>query len=189
MRYFSFFLAFLFLLYPFSISLASNPYEFTLKNDEFAYDDSQDKPWQEDTLSQLSLPNNEKLLELKLDNPPIGFQVFIDEDSLQVSESDYVIRYWLVLKAGKSRNAQFEGIKCTSREYKVFAFENKWDKSNVKFNPIAKWEDIPLSGHNQFREEMRKYFMCNTVQPRKKEEILRRIKGYVNFETVPDYKK
>ncbi len=155
----------------------------------FDYDDSQDKPWIEDASSQLNPPNNNKLLELNIDNPPIGFKLFIDEDSIQVSETDFVIRYWLVLKAGKSRNSSYEGIKCSTREYKTFAYENKWDTTKVKLNPIAKWESIDIQGHNQFREEMRKYFFCNSVLPNKREEIIRRIKGLVNYDDVFDFAK
>ncbi len=151
------------------------------------YDDSQDKPWQEDLVNQLTLPLEENLLELQIDHPPIGFKLFLDEESLQVSNTDYVIRYWLILKAGKSRNSQFEGMKCSSREYKTYAFENKWDKSKVKLNPVAKWEPIDITGHNQFREEMRQFFFCNGVLPRKREDILRRIKGYVNFDHTREY--
>ncbi len=164
---------------------ANDPFDMSVQEND--YDESNDKPWEEDLLNQLTLPLEENLLELQIDHPPIGFKLFIDEDSLQISETDYVIRYWLVLMAGKSRNVQYEGINCSSREYKVYAFENKWDNKKVKLNPVAKWEPVDITGHNQFREEMRQFYFCNQVLPRKREDILRRIKGYVNFDHTREY--
>ncbi len=164
---------------------ANDPFDMTPQEND--YDESLDKPWQEDLVNQLPPPSDESLLEIQIDHPPIGFKLFLDEESLQVSNSDSVIRYWLVLKAGKSRNVQYEGINCSTREYKIYAFENKWDKSKVKLNPVAKWEPIDITGHNQFREEMRQFYFCNQVLPRKREDILRRVKGYVNFDHTREY--
>lgn len=163
--------------FSFAAIAAKDVLEYT-EPSEFDYDDSNDKPWQEDLVSKLAPPDFDNLLKLNIDKPPIGFTIYIDEQSLSVSESDLIIRYWLVLKAGKSRNAQYEGIKCNSREYKVYAYENKWDKTKVKLNPASKWDFIETNGHNRFRDEMRRYFFCYDVVPRKKDEILRRIKGY-----------
>ena len=50
---------------------------------------------------------------------------FVDPDSISVGE-DGVVRYSLVVKtAGGSTNASFEGIRCESRELKVYAFGRK----------------------------------------------------------------
>ena len=170
----------LFIVFTFNVSaiFAMNDINEYVDPSENPYDESLDKPWQEDAVSQLPSANPSTLIQVDVDNPPIGFKIFLDESSLVVSESDQIIRYWIVLRAGKSRNSQYEGIKCNSREYKVYAYENKWDKTKVKLNPLAKWEFINIDGHNQFRDEMRRYFFCYDVLPRKKDEILRRIKGY-----------
>lgn len=160
---------------------ADSGYEFSLSPDEFDYDDSDDKPWVEDQLAALSPPDFEAIKELRIDHPPVGFKVFIDPDSLSVSENDAVVRYWLVLKSGKSRNTFYEGLKCTSREYKTYAFVNKWDPSKVKIDKNAQWRAIETQSHNKFREELRQFFFCNQVLPRSKAEILQRVNGYVTF--------
>ena len=130
----------------------TDPYS-GFRADEPQYDDSGDKPWQEDDLKDLSTPEDENLVELNIDHPPVGFKVFIDTQSITVSESDGVVRYWLVLKAGKSRNTLYEGMKCNSQQYKTYAYENKWKKGKVNVAGSAEWLPIKGGGHNHFRFE------------------------------------
>ena len=146
--------------------------------EEFEYDDSLDVPWKEDQLTELKPPQDDNLIKVDIDNPPIGFELFIDQSSINVSETDDVIRYWLVFKAKKSRNAFYEGMKCTSREYKTYGYENKWDKTRVNLDKNAKWQSIQTFGHNQFREELRKYYFCSDVLPRPAKDIIDILKGY-----------
>lgn len=163
-----------------SQALANEEYirEMTGEN-EFDYDDSGDVPWKEDQLGQLIPPLNENLKKLDIDHPPVGFTVYIDTTSISLSESDRVIRYWLVLKAGKSRNAMYEGIKCNSREYKTYAYENKWKKGKVNVSKVAKWLPIKSDeGHNFFRYELRKFYFCSGILPRPVEDIKDIIAGY-----------
>ncbi|MBT8439853.1 MAG: hypothetical protein HKP55_05930 [Gammaproteobacteria bacterium] len=147
-------------------------------NAEFEYDDSGDVPWKEDRLADLMPPENDNLRQLAIDHPPVGFKVYIDTTSITVSKSDSVVRYWLVLKAGKSRNAMYEGIKCNSKEYKTYAYENKWKKGKVNISKVAKWLPIKKQGHDYFRYELEKYFFCSDVLPRPVEDIQDIIAGY-----------
>ena len=152
---------------------------------DYDYDDSGDVPWKEDRLTDLTPPENDNLKQLDIDHPPVGFNVYIDTTSITVSESDSVIRYWLVLKAGKSRNVMYEGIKCNTNEYKTYAYENKWKKGKVNISKLAKWLPIEAQGHNSFRFELKKYFFCSDVLPRPVEDIQDIIAGYKS--TTSDY--
>jgi len=152
---------------------------------DFDYDDSGDVPWKEDRLIDLIPPENANLKQLDIDHPPVGFKVYIDTTSINLSETDGVIRYWLVLKAGKSRNAMYEGIKCNSDEYKTYAYENKWKKGKVNISKVAKWLPIESRGHNAFRFELKKYYFCSDVLPRPIKDIQDLIAGYKS--TTSDY--
>ncbi len=156
-----------------------------IADEYFDYDDSQDKPWVEDNISEIKAINDERLKLLDLDNPPIGFRVYIDLDSLSVSEKDRVVRYWLVFKSGKSRNARFEGVKCISSEYKTYAYESKWKKNKINVNPQAEWQKIPLTGHQAYLRELRDYYFCSGVLARPLNDILDIIAGYKS--TTGDY--
>lgn len=159
--------------------LANEEYLKQLHGDEeFDYDDSADVPWKEDRLTDLTPPANDNLKQLDIDHPPVGFDVYIDTTSIAVSETDSVVRYWLVLKAGKSRNAMYEGIKCNSSEYKTYAYENKWKKDKVNISKVAKWLPIQSQGHNAFRYELEKYYFCSDVLPRPVDDIQDLIAGY-----------
>jgi hypothetical protein len=144
----------------------------------FDYDDSLDKPWVEDKLAQIPAINNDRLKLLELDNPPIGFDVYIDLDSISVSKSDRIVRYWLVFKSGKSRNAMYEGMKCVSSEFKTYAYESKWKKNKANINPQAKWQAIPRTGHQGYLNELREYYFCSDVLARPLSDILDIIAGY-----------
>jgi len=152
--------------------------------DEFAFEDT-DGPWMEQTLNDLAPPKDENLVELDIDHPPIGFKVFVDTSSITVGEKDAVVRYWLVLKAGKSTNAMYEGMKCNTREYKTYGYENKWKKDKVNIDKNAQWLPVQLGGHNHFRFELYKYFFCSGVLPRPVGDILDIIAGYKS--TTGDY--
>lgn len=177
----------LFLLFIFSVSPVlvhaiddDNPYRevLTPNTDEYEYDDSGDVPWKEDELDKLTVPSNENFKELDIDEPPIGFKVLIDPTSINVSETDSIVRYWLVLKAGKSRNVMYEGIRCNASEYKTYAFVNKWKKNKVNVHKSAQWIPIAKSGQNQFRHELKKYYFCSDVLPRPVSDIRDIIAGY-----------
>jgi len=152
---------------------------------DFDYDDSGDVPWKEDRLNDLTPPENDNLKQLDIDHPPVGFRVYIDTSSITVSNTDSVVRYWLVLKAGKSRNAMYEGIKCNSNEYKTYAYENKWKKGKVNISKVAKWLPVESHGHNAFRYELKKYYFCSDVLPRPVDDIQDLIAGYKS--TTSDY--
>jgi len=145
--------------------------------DEFEFEDT-GGPWKEDRLKELSPPKDNNLVELNIDHPPIGFKVFIDKTSIKVSETDSIIRYWLVLKAGKSKNTMYEGMKCNTREYKTYGYENKWKKDKVNIDKNAQWLAVQPGGHNHFRFELYKYFFCSDVLPRPVDDILDIIAGY-----------
>ncbi len=184
MRILSFFTFLIFL----SVCFAQNDVlEYVEPSENPDFDESLVQQWKEDYLNKLPELDEGNLVEISLDSPPIGFKLYIDENSLAVSETDYIIRYWLIFKAGKSRNASFDGLRCSTREYKTYAYENKWDKTKLKLNPIAKWEQIDSSGHNQYREELRRFYFCNDVIPRSKVDIIQRLKGYIPVNKHDDY--
>ena len=173
-------------VFPPSELLANEEYLKQLDDTaDFDYDDSGDVPWKEDRLIDLIPPENANLKQLDIDHPPVGFKVYIDTTSINLSETDGVIRYWLVLKAGKSRNAMYEGIKCNSDEYKTYAYENKWKKGKVNISKVAKWLPIESRGHNAFRFELKKYYFCSDVLPRPIKDIQDLIAGYKS--TTSDY--
>ena len=122
---------------------------------------------------------------LDIDSAPSGFKVYIDMDSISLSPTDRVIRYWLMLKAGKSSNIMYEGMKCTDKTYKTYAYVNKWKKDKININKLAAWQNIASDGQMAYRNEFYQYYFCSDVLPRPIADIKDIIKG--NKSTVSDF--
>ncbi len=107
---------------------------------DWDYDlDQEKKPWEE---MQTQLPPYPKPENLQRFDPGSNSanQYFLDLPSVSVGE-DGVVRYSLLIRAGGgATNVSFEGIRCKSREVRVYALghaNNQWSRSrNAGWRPI-----------------------------------------------------
>lgn len=105
-------------------------------DDEF---DAEKKPWEELQAQLPVYPAIAQALPMEVASArPTLF--FIDPKSIAVSE-DGVVRYSLIAKSSSGvLNVSYEGIRCETREKKLYAFGRKdsaWSR-----NRFAKWEEI-----------------------------------------------
>ena len=88
----------------------------------------EEKPFKEDSLKLPPYPGDASLLEFRLRGATRN-RYFIDRDSVSLGE-DRVVRYAMVIKtASGSTNVSYEGMRCKTSEYKVYAFgtrDGKW---------------------------------------------------------------
>lgn len=146
------------------------------------YDDSQDKPWEESRLGKLALPDDATLLEVKIDRLPPGMTLYLDEDSLSLDGNDGVLRMWLVVKsASGAYNATFEGFRCETREYKVYAYGNPRRAQKVRRAPKAAWKTLRGGGRLNYRKELYGTLLCDGKGPQKVEDIIATLKGYRDY--------
>jgi hypothetical protein len=93
-------------------------------------EDYESKEWTEIEVQLPPYPKAEKLLQFRV--TPSNFDFFIDQDSLSVA-ADGVVRFTLVAKSlSGAENVTFEGIRCSSRERRTYAFgrsDKSWSKS------------------------------------------------------------
>lgn len=86
------------------------------------------KEFTEDTIKLPPYPGEAGLIEFKLRGAS-RHRYFIDHDSISLGK-DRVVRYSMVIKtAGGSTNVSYEGMRCKTSEYKVYAFgspDGKW---------------------------------------------------------------
>ena len=74
------------------------------------------------------LPQEENLKQLrvdKLDAMPSGMRFSMDLENVTVSDKDYVTRTWFVVRSDNAYNGTYEGIRCSTGEYKVYAYANQ----------------------------------------------------------------
>lgn len=106
---------------------------------KFEFDFDHEKPWVELQAQLPPHPKPENLLPFEVSRTSRN-KYFVDAASISVGEDD-VVRYALLVKssAGAS-NVTFEGIRCQTRERKLYAFghsDNTWSRAKT-----SKWERI-----------------------------------------------
>lgn len=144
------------------------------RKDEFQYDESQDKPWQELADQIPPIPPDKQFEEVPIDSMR-DFTVLIDLKGLVV-DKDQVVRYWISIRGKQGAvNLSYEGMRCTGEQYKTYAFGNKREPSGYKLMPEARWMDARGVRGQGYQPELLDYF-CHFNMPRAKVDILNRIK-------------
>lgn len=119
--------------------------------------DEEKKPWTE---LQAQLPAYPALAQaLPFEVPAAGHAAFyIDPKSIVVSP-DGVVRYSLIVKSARGAlNVSHEGLRCETREKKLYAFgrpDNTWSR-----NKFAKWEEIPSPTRDPQHNALYGEFFC-----------------------------
>jgi hypothetical protein len=81
--------------------------------------------WQEQSSKLPPLPKEDDLLTFEVDEPKKRFKYFIDHTSLTAGE-DGVMRFSLVIESMSGvKNSSYEGIRCRTKEYKVYAYGSR----------------------------------------------------------------
>jgi len=91
--------------------------------------DFAEKPFQEDRSALPTLPKDADLIRFDVGPAQRGFEFFVDGASLAVG-TDEVVRYTVVARSDSgASNVSYEGIRCRTRERKVYAYgrsDGKW---------------------------------------------------------------
>jgi len=146
---------------------------------EFQYDDSKDVPWREDS-SKLPPPPaaDATLSELDLDNLPKAFTAYLDTTTLNVNPNDGVIRYWLVVRAGNSATTSYEGMNCSSREYKTYAFADPREPNGLRMVRDPKWQLLGFNRSNDYRWEIAESYLCIGTSAKSPQDVVGTIRGH-----------
>ena len=152
---------------------------------EYSYDDSQDIPWIENETEVLAVPDPDDLMKVGLDSLPDGMEMLIDESRINVNPDDRVVRVWLWIRssAGAERGT-FEGFRCDTSEYKVYAYANPHRKPPVTKGKRPRWISLKTSVTGMkktYRSELMKDF-CSVSGPRSVSEILEYLRGNITRE-------
>ncbi len=141
------------------------------------YEFEEGEAWKEIDIKIPPYPDDGDLMELYLDVPNQSrFTYYMDEESLTISKSDYVVRYTMVIESKTgTRNIFYEGMRCNTLEYKTYAFGT----GKGKFRPSKKpeWKSMIDSGYKKLRMDLMEYYLCDERKlPRERSEIITRIK-------------
>lgn len=116
--------------------------------------DDQKKPWEELQTQLPPYPKAENQQEFYVSGIA-GNRYFVDKTTLDMGK-DGVVRYVLTIKArGGATNVSFEGIRCATRERKIYAIghtDGSWSRArDSKWQPIA--STSLLSYHRPLADE------------------------------------
>lgn len=114
--------------------------------------------WTESEVKLPAFPRTEGLIEFEV----VGgsFRFFVDPESLAVGP-DGVVRYTLIARSPSGyANITYEGIRCATVSYKVFAHGNdsRWSSRD------SDWRRIEAKGINASHHELRRSYFCPNGQ-------------------------
>lgn len=127
---------------------------------DWDYDlDQEKKPWEELQAQLPPYPKPENLLRFDL-GANTANRYFVDASSVSVGE-DGVVRYTLVIRAGGgASNVSFEGIRCKTREVRVYAFGHpgaQWARARN-----AGWRAVEPREVNGYHYALLRDYFCWT---------------------------
>ena len=124
---------------------------------KFEHEFDEKKPWVEIEAQLTSYPKEENLLPLFV-SAATDNRFFVDAASVSIGE-DGVARYTMIVKSSAGAvNVSFEGIRCASRERRLYAFgrkEGSWSRAR-----FAKWEPIRYQERNRHHHMLYDDFFC-----------------------------
>jgi len=119
--------------------------------------DFEEKTWTESETAIPNFPKQENLLEFHA-GPAERNRFFVDGATISVG-TDGIVRYVLVLKtSGGASNVTLEGIRCETREYKLFAVGRSDGTWNKVQNP--QWRAIENKLMNRHHAALNRDFLC-----------------------------
>lgn len=132
--------------------------------------------WSEQNTRLPAFPADDDLIEFQVTRPNAAFSYFIDAASLSYTPADGVVRYTVVIKSRTgANNVAFEGMRCSTREYKTYAFGN--GKGKFVRPRRAAWKSIASSDYTRYRKDLAEYYFCNPhIVNLSAERIIRELK-------------
>ena len=139
---------------------------------EFNYDDSLDMPWIEEETEIAPLPELADLQHLRIDGLPPGMALHLDTKGLTVDPKDRVIRLWLFVRSdGGADNGTYEGYRCSTRQYKIYAYATPRREPPVTVAQTSAWRAAADGRSNRYRRVLMQDYLCGLRGARKPDEI------------------
>lgn len=139
---------------------------------DFNYDGDQDTPWIENEAKILTVPPPGDFSPVEIEALPPGLALRMDKSRILFDREDRVTRVWLAVSSqAGADNISFEGFRCATREYKVYAYaDRRRDPPVSKANRPA-WRSVKTTARVNYRQELLNDYFCGIRGARSAEEI------------------
>jgi hypothetical protein len=149
--------------------------ELTGDQDDFEADV---KEWKEFRTQIPPVPADDAWTPVRLDSLPENLHAYLDMNSLNLSDKDFVVRYWLLIRSDKGGyTATWEGIRCSSGEYMTYAWGYKKRTPSVREVKQPRWRPLGGQKSGNYRQELAQDVFCAGETPRRKYQIGQAVKG------------
>lgn len=141
----------------------ADPYARFTEQDN-GYDETLETPWVEIETRVQGGPKDADLTEIELENLPWGMSLYADLKNLSVDERDHITRLWLVVRSDSGAyNGSYEGFRCATDEYKVYAYFNPKRSTPLRVVKLPRWRPIRPT---DYRNELAREVLCSDTNPR-----------------------
>jgi len=115
-------------------------------------------PWVEEMSEIPALPAEADWEKVDLVELQEGFDLLLVPDQVQVGKSDGVSRLWLIMRSARgSINATFEGYRCATGDYRVYAYASPRRGTQIRRLPPSEWRPT----RQRYRKEFMQSTLCN----------------------------
>lgn len=116
--------------------------------------------WKEQQTELPPFPKDKDLIEFQVTRPNVAFSYFIDANSLSYIREDGIVRYTVVIKSKSgAKNVAFEGMRCSTKEFKTYAFGN--GKDEFMKPRRYEWKPILANNYTRYRRDLSEFYFCN----------------------------
>jgi hypothetical protein len=108
-------------------------------------------------------------------SPATNFRFFVDTHSISIGK-DGVVHYTLIARSPEgANNISFEGMRCSNRTYKVYAYLGANDTFRPRTDP--QWARIDEAEANRQRASLYKDYICPSGVPLRVNDVVLALKS------------
>jgi len=145
---------------------------------EFNFDDSLVAPWIENETEIPPVPEIGGMYQADMDQLPEGVELLVDLQGITINPQDRVIRVWLWVRSKYgAENGTYEGYRCATREFKVYAFANPKRKPPITVPKRTRWKIAKRSRNGNYRAELLDDYFCGFREARSVDQIAEAMTG------------
>ena len=136
------------------------------------------KKWKESAVKVPELPAEADWIQLHMDELPKNQQFFLGRGTVSVDDKDYVSRYWMLIRSRSGGyNASFEGTRCSTEEYIIYAYGHQEEIPQVRNVETPLWQKISRTTNFNYRRELALDYLCAGATPKSPDQIIQSVKG------------
>ncbi len=126
---------------------------------EIAEPELEEEPWKDDPSWLPPFPRAQDLIPIRGDAGEFDYNYYIDVNSVSIG-ADEVLRYTVVIQSSRGAgNVVHEGIRCATREIKIFAYGTK--DGRFERMPDPQWAFVYKKGPLGYRTTLVERYVCD----------------------------